>query len=187
MNHRHARQQIAQGDSLQDSQEADVRPAMGKAAGVEDAQEKKQDCAANQPPIRRTDPLLFAHLAEGEHRRHSHKEDEQREDQVVEAEALPADVFQLRLQGMPDRRSEELQDRQGEILAPNDPHHVESPQGVDAQNARTGGRRVRNCRGSAAREFLPKQAVIASRTLTVISASGLSVPDSTPAASCRTA
>ena len=80
-------------------------------------------------------------LPQRERQDHADQEQEQREDQVVEPEAFPLDVLELLAEAQGLRRAPPFAQRPRDLVAADDPEHVEAPQGVDRGQA-LGRRRV---------------------------------------------
>ena len=74
-------------------------------------------------------------LPERERQHRAHQEQEEREDQVVEPEPLPLDVLEL----LGERRcalgAPPLAEGARELVAADDPEHVEAAEGVDREQA----------------------------------------------------
>ena len=126
-----------QADAAEDAGEAHVFDALPLQAIIVDDAQQHEDEAAEQDLADHFHPGAGAQAArERERRRDPGQEKEQREDEVLEMETVPGNVFELLMHDCQPRPVRELQQRGDDGMPTDDPEEVEAPQGIQGQEAR---------------------------------------------------
>ncbi len=136
--------EVGQADALEHPEQAHIAPALADAAIVDDAAGDQEQAAADDARDRDAAAIAFDGLGQREYQRDAGDEDEQREDQVLEVEALPVAVLELLVQdGERPARGAAADAIAGldQFIATEDPEHVEAAQGVEREQAARAGNR----------------------------------------------
>ena len=139
---RDRRDQIAAGDGLQRvAVDVELREIGCQQVALGGHPQHEQDQRAEEH-LAIEGPLARAGFdAAGEREGHGrpHNEEKQRHDEVPSRKALPAHVVHLHLEPRGSRRDEQVHERDDDLLAANDPKHVEAAERIDRGDTLAGG------------------------------------------------
>ena len=134
------RKQIADGDTLQDADEAYVAQLLADTAIIDDAQHIQQKRTAQHVQMRFRPSLALDQPRQCEHNRNTRDENEQGEDEVVETEAFPVGMGYLCAEKFArgaERRAFAAQHplkSDHRTVGANDPENAESAHRIDGQD-----------------------------------------------------